>query len=43
MKSGTHSIADTASRASLLGDQLVADHLLSKLFRLVRAVEAVSS
>ena len=35
---GAHSVADTAAGAGLLGDELVANHLLRKLLGLFRTV-----
>ena len=36
-----HSVADTATGASLLGDELVANHLLRKLLGLFRTVNKI--
>ena len=36
-----HSVADTATGASLLGDELVANHLLRKLLGLFRTVHEI--
>lgn len=38
-----HSVADTAAGASLLGDELVANHLLRKLLGLFRTVHEMRS